>query len=115
MAAFTETKIERWKVHSWGEILTIIYADVVASGIASPFSFDALTEEVPFLLLYYNLCKLSWWPSWHPLFLEINSTQEGLLLLCQSRRGFTLFNGGKARRRKKVPREAGHHNPPPGI
>lgn len=39
VAAFVETDIERWKIHSEGELFTILYIGVVATGIG--FSLQA--------------------------------------------------------------------------
>nr|XP_017219662.1 PREDICTED: WAT1-related protein At3g53210-like isoform X1 [Daucus carota subsp. sativus] len=53
IAAFTERNIEAWKIHSQSELLCVIYAGVVASGLAFAIQIWVVERGGPMLVAAY--------------------------------------------------------------
>ncbi|XP_077242427.1 WAT1-related protein At3g18200-like [Tasmannia lanceolata] len=54
IAAFVETDIDHWKIHSAEELLTILYAGVVASGIAFSLQIWCIDRGGPFSVAVFQ-------------------------------------------------------------
>lgn len=54
IASFTETDIERWKVHSGEELLTILYAGLVASGISFSLQIWCIDRGGPLFVAVFQ-------------------------------------------------------------
>ncbi|GLJ31656.1 hypothetical protein SUGI_0636030 [Cryptomeria japonica] len=54
IAAFLETDLERWKIHSGGELFTILYAGFVASGIAFSVQIWCIDRGGPVFVAVYQ-------------------------------------------------------------
>ncbi|KAG6524243.1 hypothetical protein ZIOFF_014149 [Zingiber officinale] len=54
IAAFAEKDIERWKVHSGGELLTILYAGLVASGISFSLQIWCIDRGGPLFVAVFQ-------------------------------------------------------------
>eukprot|EP01018_Ginkgo_biloba_P013383 Gb_00966 [translate_table: standard] len=54
IAAFLETDVEHWKMHSGGELFTILYAGIVASGIAFSVQTWCIDRGGPVFVAVYQ-------------------------------------------------------------
>ncbi|MQL93765.1 hypothetical protein Taro_026407 [Colocasia esculenta] len=54
IAAFTQTEFERWKVQSGGELFTILYAGLVASGIAFSLQIWCIDRGGPVVVAVFQ-------------------------------------------------------------